>query len=75
MKTLKLNLLEKKEMNEVRGGNYYQACDCMCQSAPAGQPRNTEDNAKIGPKSISLDGVNRIDGLTVYEYNHPTKEK
>ena len=30
MKKIKLNLLEKKEMNEVRGGDCVYWCSCGC---------------------------------------------
>lgn len=37
MKDLKLNLLEKKEMDEVRGGDTYRPlqpkCSCVCYDA------------------------------------------
>ena len=31
MKNLKLNLLEKEEMNEVRGGTVFAPCGCYCR--------------------------------------------
>ena len=39
MKNLKQNLLEKKEMNEVRGGSQVQSSVYWCQSCPCSKSK------------------------------------
>jgi natural product precursor len=57
MKNVKLNLLEKKEMNEVRGGLVYAPCECVCYSVNHnGQPPyNTERTAENSVKAFKSD--------------------
>lgn len=57
MKNVKLNLLEKKEMNEVRGGLVYAPCECVCwPKYNNGQPPyNTESNAEQSRKAFKSD--------------------
>ena len=57
MKNVKLNLLEKKEMNEVRGGLPYAPCECVCHSVyHNGQPPyNTERTAERSVKAFKSD--------------------
>jgi hypothetical protein len=57
MKNVKLNLLEKKEMNDVRGGLVYAPCECVCWPVNNNHqpPYNTERRAEKSPQAFTSD--------------------
>ena len=62
MKKMKLNLLEKKEMNEVRGGADQKKpgpglpCTCMCHCVGDGVNVNTTGSSTAGAISFYSGG-------------------
>lgn len=73
MKTLKLNLLEKKEMNTVRGGYIYSPCGCHCYGNDSA-PKETEDVAD-GDKPGYVTGSTSLHNETNYINEVPVVKK
>lgn len=61
MKDLKISLLEKKEMDEVRGGIVYNPCGCHCHKVQLNHyPWEQYNTEKVAVRTWGKEPMNYI---------------